>query len=157
MREHKAAPIGQEDIKVGDLGLLAKKNAMKCGIKKLSVMIFDINTDLLIPFRSRTNKFTHLESFPTVDFDISLLFDLSVRWEDILGLLQKKIREAGSYVKSVRFVDEYRGKQVPEGKKSLTMRLTIGADDRTLNSEEIENSGMGIVEFLKKKFSAILR
>ena len=145
------------DTKVGDLGLLAKKNAMKCGIKKLSVMIFDLDAGLLIPFRSRTNKFTHLESFPTVDFDISLLFDLSVRWEDIVHSLKNKIKETGSYIKSVSFVDEYRGKQVPEGKKSLTMRLTIGADDKTLNSEEIEKSGMGIVEFLKKRFSAVLR
>lgn len=145
------------DIQVGNIALLAKKNAMCCGIKKLSVMLFEINTDLLVPFKSRTNRFTHLDSYPTVDFDISLLFDVAVRWEDIYVVLSKMINQAGSYIKSARFVDEYKGKQVPEGKKSLTARLTIGADDRTLKSDEIEESGMSVVRCLEETFGAKLR
>lgn len=145
------------DVKVGDLALLSKKTSLRCGIKKLSVMLFDIDTEKLVPFRSRTNRFEHLDSFPTVDFDISLLFDASVRWEEIRAAIQKKMQQADSYVKSVCFVDEYKGKQVPDGKKSVTARLTIGADDRTLKSEEIETCALGVVKALEKKLGAMLR
>ncbi len=144
------------DTKIGDMALLSKKASLKCGIKKLSVMLFDINADLLVPFKSRTNKFEHLATYPTVEFDISLLFDTSVNWDAILKTIEGS-RKADSFVKSVSFVDEYKGKQVPEGKKSLTARLTIGADDRTLKSEEIEACAMKVVKLLEKKFDAKLR
>lgn len=144
------------NTKVGDVGLLSKKTSLRCGIKKLSVMLFDINTELLVPFKSRTNQFEHLAAYPTVEFDISLLFDTSVQWDSIRSAIENS-KKHDSLVKSVSFVDEYKGKQVPDGQKSVTARLIIGADDRTLKSEEIEASAMKVVKLLEKKFDAKLR
>ena len=50
--------LGEEHI--GDLALLSKKVSMECGIKNLAVMLLELDMDALIPFRSRTNTFTHL-------------------------------------------------------------------------------------------------
>ena len=54
-------------------------------------------------------------------------------------------------------VDEYRGKQIPQGKKSVTIRLTIGSNEKTLTSQEIENVANQVMKKLQKKMGAELR
>ena len=142
------------DVKVGDMGLLDKKVSMDCGIKNLSVMLFEIDTTLLKPLISRTNKFTHLAEYPETDYDISMLFDSSASWEEIREVIVKK--ESG-IIKNAAFVDEYRGKQIPAGKKSVTIRLTIGSKEKTLTSEEIENAANSVMKQLNKRMGAELR
>ena len=60
-------------------------------------------------------------------------------------------------LKSASFVDEYRGKQVPEGKKSVTIRLVIGADDKTLTSEQIEKVAATVTRTLEHTAGAQTR
>ena len=55
------------------------------------------------------------------------------------------------------FVDEYRGKQVPAGKKSLTLRLSIGSKEKTLTSSEIEEVASNVLNKIAKRFGAELR
>ena len=142
------------DVKIGDMGLLDKKVSMDCGIKNLSVILFEIDTTLLKPLISRTNKFTHLAEYPETDYDISMLFDSSASWEEIRDVIVKK--ESG-LIKNAAFVDEYRGKQIPAGKKSVTIRLTIGSKEKTLTSEEIENAANSVMKQLTKRMGAELR
>ena len=142
------------DVKVGDLGLVAKKVTMDCGIKNLSVMVFEMDTTLLKPLISRTNKFTHLAEYPETDYDISMLFDSSATWEEIKSVIA--VKEAGP-VKNASFVDEYRGKQIPAGKKSVTIRLTIGSKEKTLTSDEIESAANSVMKQLSKRMGAELR
>ncbi len=144
------------DEKIGEMGLLAKKVSMECGIKNLSVMLFELDATKLKPLKSRTNKFAHLAEYPETDYDISLLFESDARWTDIHDAVMGK-KKAGSLVKNVAFVDEYRGKQIPAGKKSVTLRLTIGSDEKTLTSQEIENAANQVVKKLSKVMGAELR
>ena len=142
--------------RIGDLGLLSKKVSLACGIKNLSVMLFEIDASKLVPLRSRTNKFTHLAEYPETDYDVSMLFDSGVKWTDIYDAIlgQKK---ASALLKDASFVDEYRGKQIPAGKKSVTIRLTIGSGEKTLTSQEIESAANQVMKKLEKKLGAELR
>ncbi len=142
------------DVKVGDMGLLDKKVSMECGIKNLSVMLFEIDSTLLRPLISRTNRFTHLAEYPETDYDISMLFDSSDSWDEIRDVIVKK--DSG-LIKNASFVDEYRGKQIPAGKKSVTIRLTIGSKEKTLTSEEIEKAANSVMKQLEKRLGAELR
>ena len=146
--------IYRGDVKIGDIGLVAKKVSMDCGIKNLTVLVFEIDTTLLKPLISRTNRFTHLAEYPTTDYDISMLFDSATTWEEIKAVIA--IKENGP-VKKADFVDEYRGKQIPAGKKSVTIRLTIGSNEKTLTSEEIENAAGSVMKQLSKRLGAELR
>ena len=144
--------LGEE--KVGDLALLAKKVSMACGIRNLNVMLFEIDQDSLKPFKSRTNTFTHMPEYPMTDYDISMLLDGEVQWKDVaqtIGGVKSELLHGAA------FVDEYRGKQVPDGKKSMTVRLTIGAKDKTLTSTEIEEAASNVLKKLVKRFGAELR
>ena len=146
--------ICRGDEKVGDLALLSKKVSMACGIKNLNVMLFQLDQDSLVPLKSRTNTFTHMAEYPMTDYDISLLLDGSVQWKDVLqtvGGIKSELLHGAS------FVDEYRGKQVPAGKKSLTLRLSIGSKEKTLTSSEIEEVASNVLNKIAKRFGAELR
>ena len=146
--------IYRGEEKVGDLALLSKKVSMACGIKNLNVMLFQLDQDSLVPLKSRTNPFTHLAEYPMTDYDISLLVDGSVQWKDVAQTVRGIKSEL---LHGAAFVDEYRGKQVPAGKKSLTLRLAIGSKDKTLTSAEIEEVASGVLNKIAKRFGAELR
>jgi len=134
----------------GSIGLISVQALTESGIKLISAAAFELDTAMLEAYPSRTNEFVHLPQYPLVEQDLSLLVDESMTWE--------QIREAIKYmVKDLRFVEEYRGKQIPAGKKSIMLSLRIGNDDSTMTSKQIEKKMNGIIKVLDKKCGAQLR
>ncbi len=142
------------DTQVGTFGLLSKKASMACGIKNLSVVLCELDTECLVPYKSRTNTFVHMPEHPMNEYDISMLVDSTVSWEQIRCTVESKHSEL---LHGVRFVDEYKGKQIPEGKKSVTIRILIGAKDKTLTSNEIEACANATIKTLSKRLGAEVR
>ncbi len=138
--------------KIGDLALLSKKSALACGIKVLSAVLVEIDMDALVPLKSRTNRFVHMPEFPMNEYDISFLVDSSVKWDDI-----RKCVKLNELLRDVKFVDEYKGKQIPAGKKSVTIRLVIGSDTKTLTGAEIEQVANSTLKKLSKVIGADIR
>ncbi len=142
------------DKRIGDLALLSKKAALACGIKVLSAVLVELDMDTLVPFRSRTNRFERMPEFPMNEYDLSFLVDSMVKWDDIYACVMGKKNEL---LRDVRFVDEYKGKQIPAGKKSVTVRLIIGSAEKTLTGAEIESVANSVVKKLTKGIGADIR
>jgi phenylalanyl-tRNA synthetase beta chain len=140
--------------KIGDLALLSKKAALSCGIKVLSAVLVELDMDELVPFKSRTNRFARTPEFPMNDYDLSFLVDSMVKWEEIYACAMAKKHEL---LRDVVFVDEYKGKQIPAGKKSVTIRLVIGSDEKTLTGAEIEQVANSVLKKLSKGIGADMR
>lgn len=140
--------------KIGDIALLSKKSALACGIKVLSAVLVEIDMDALKPFKSRTNRYTRLPEFPMNEYDISFLVDSMTKWSEIYDAIMNKKNEL---LNDARFVDEYKGKQIPEGKKSVTVRLVIGSGEKTLTGDEIEAVAKSVVKKLTKTIGADVR
>ena len=68
-------------------------------------MLLELDMDALIPFRSRTNTFTHLPEYPMTDYDVSVLVDGETRWDAMRDAILEKRHEL---LHGVSFVDEYR-------------------------------------------------
>ena len=148
--------IAPGDMIIGAMGLLSQKAAAACGIKNASVMLFELDIDAPPPLPSRANKFKHIPEYPINVYDVSLLFDTSVSWEDIRQCAAGK-EGPDNLLREVTFIEEYKGKQVPDGKKSVTMRFLIGSLKKTLTSEEIESCAAAIVKRLTKTLAAETR
>jgi len=138
---------------IGTIGLLTNRAKRLADIKRVQVVLFEINIDALEPLSSRENKYYPLPEYPRVDFDISLLFPELVTWLDILD----SIKDIHPYVREVIFVDQYVGKGIPVDKKSLTLRLHLGSSSATLKSDEVKKVVSLVTELLKEKFDAHLR
>ncbi len=145
--------ISKDGKIIGDVGLLSGRIALECGIKSTSVVLFELDEDALVPFKSRTNGFTKLPEFPVSEYDLSLLFDSGITWDRI----EAAVGKGGELLKRVVYVGEYRGKQIPEGKKSVTLKLFIGSNEKTLTSEEIEACASSTVRRLCHLLGAELR
>lgn len=140
--------LGQEVV--GKLGLVSIRAMSEAKIKRTNVAVFELDTGLLVPNASRDNKFTHLSQVPLVEKDLSILVNEDVTWRSISTAIKNKVKE-------VKFIEEYRGNQVPEGKKSVMLRVLLGNGDVTLTSEEINSTMDVIMEILGKKCGASLR
>jgi len=140
--------------KIGDLALLSKKAALACGIKVLSAVLVELDMDALVPFKSRTNRFVRMPEFPMNDYDLSFLVDSMVKWDEIYAAAMSK---NNALLRDVLFVDEYKGKQIPAGKKSITVRLVIGSDEKTLTGDEIEQVANSVLKRLTKTIGAEIR
>ena len=64
---------------------------------------------------------------------------------------------AKGLLKDCALFDIYRGKGVPEGKKSVAFNLVLRADDRSLTSEEADQDVKSILETLEQECGAVLR
>ena len=138
------------DEVIGNICLLSVKAMNDSKIKRTNVAIFEINVDKLIPYPSRTNEFKHIPVLPSIEKDLSLIVDENVTWEELTKYIKSK-------VSSIKFIEEYRGNQIPEGKKSIMLRVTFASENTTLTSEEINSKLDAIVRTLNRMCGAELR
>lgn len=142
--------IKQGDVTVGSMGLLSARVMADARIRRNNAAVFEINTDLLVPYTSRTNKFRHLPLFPLVQNDLSVLVDEDTPWAKIARAVENR-------VKGLEYVGEYKGDKIPRGKKSVTLRIWLGKDDATMTREEIQKEMDGIIRALQYRRGAFLR
>jgi phenylalanyl-tRNA synthetase beta chain len=72
--------------------------------------------------------------FPTSDVDLALVLDEAVGVHQVKSVLRDA---AGELCESIACFDAYRGAGVPEGSRSLGLRVRLGAEDRTLSEAEL--------------------
>ena len=135
---------------VGTLAVVAKRARRLAGIKRGELVMFEIDVDALAPLPSRDNRFDPIANYPQAGVDISLLFDASTPWQAIATAAAG----AAGEIREVAFVDDYRGKGIPDGRKSITLRLRIGVPGRTLRSEEINAIGDRVRAALGEQLAA---
>jgi len=96
--------------------------------------ILDLDLTLLQQLKPERTTYKPVRRFPTSAFDLSAIADA----RDLAGNIEQHIRQiAGELAENVDYVREFRGAPLPEGRKSVTFRITAGAQDRTLSSPEI--------------------
>lgn len=135
---------------IGKFGLLSTASMLSIKIKHTNVAVFEIDFDKLVSYSSRTNSYEHLPQLPLVEKDLSILIDEEISWNQIRDVVLK-------HVKVVDYIEEYRGDQVPNGKKSIMLKVKIENETTTMNSNEINKILNDIVDDLNKNYGAILR
>ncbi|MEP6812583.1 MAG: phenylalanine--tRNA ligase subunit beta [Actinomycetota bacterium] len=115
---------------------------------------FELDLDALFARVPEAVAFEEVSPYPEVRQDLAFVVGADVPAADLLAA----IREAGApELTSVSVFDEYRGKQIGEGKKSLAFRTAYGSLERTLTDEEAAAVRGRIVEALARRFGAELR
>lgn len=141
------------DQKVAMLALLSGKTARASQIKLTQAGVFEIEVNKLLLSSEETIQYQKLSQYPTVDYDLALLIDTQLPWEELV----KNLPKDQPLLKKVSFLEEYTGKQLPEGKKSLAFRMTFGDDTKTLSSEVVGKLAKKVLSHLEKTVGATLR
>jgi phenylalanyl-tRNA synthetase beta chain len=95
-----------------------------------------------------------LPRFPSVVRDVSVLVDSALPAAAVRGTIRSSAPAA--LVNVVEF-DRYRGKGVPEGRVSLSLRLTFRSPERTLTDAEVDAAMERIVRALADAHGAVQR
>ncbi|HEV3470408.1 MAG TPA: phenylalanine--tRNA ligase subunit beta [Pyrinomonadaceae bacterium] len=150
LREGQAARVTLDGEAVGTLGRLSEE--LSSGYKfRQPVFVGEVSLGALLATPERPVRYAPLPRFPGVARDVSLTADRRASYGEmrraILGLGIPECR-------GVALVDVYEGANLPEGKRSLTLRVEYRADDRTLRDEEVDAMHARVVEALAREFGA---
>jgi phenylalanyl-tRNA synthetase beta chain len=145
--------IGAGGRVAGRLGVVSARAMRLADIRRASVALFELDLTLLRPNASRQNQFSPIPAYPRKDVDLSLVVPAAVRWVD----LHRTLSAAHPLVRSVRLVEEYRGEQVPAGKKSLLVQIRLQSATRTLEARDVEEVAAAVLELVRAELGGELR
>ena len=102
----------------------------------------------------KDREFTELNKFPNVQRDISFNVENTIKVSDILQAIETVNK---AVIKSISLVDEYKGKNIPKGKRSLTFSLTLNSSNKTLTDNFVEQLMRKVIQNLEKKYNIEMR
>ncbi len=139
---------------LGRLGIVSKKVLKMMDIKQ-PVYFAELDWRALVKLAtSRSATFAPLPKAMPVKRDLALLLDSRVTMEEV----EKTVRESErKLLQSVSLFDVYEGKNLPEGKKSYAITMTLLDPEKTLQDKQIDAVMNKIVANLTKKLGAQLR
>ncbi len=114
----------------------------------------EINLDKLYSIANLDKKYKALPKFPAVTRDIALLVDDEIMVQQIHEIITK---QGGNMVESIKFFDVYKGKQIPDGKKSIAYSLVYRLGNKTLTDAEVNKVHDKILKSLEYQLGAQLR
>jgi phenylalanyl-tRNA synthetase beta chain len=138
MHPERAAHVEIAGHRVGDLYELHPSL-----LDRGRAALLDLDLDALQALPSQRQAYRPLRRFPTSSFDLSVVAGSHV----LVATLEDKLRQlAGDRLVSLQFLLIF---PLPPDKKSVSFRLTLGADDRTLTAEEVTRTRERVVEGIK--------
>jgi phenylalanyl-tRNA synthetase beta chain len=138
---------------LGTLGLLSANALALSGVDE-PLCAAEIGLPALYDRYPPATSARALPQFPPVDRDISIVVDETVQWRHIAAAVAALDEPA---LESLEFVTTFRGRQIPPGRKSVTMRLRFRAPDRTLTSEEVDAAMKSIIQALQSHLRGEIR
>lgn len=117
----------------GIAGAVSRKILKKWGIEH-PVYYAEIDLDAVFLKLAAPGKVRPVSKYPVVRRDIAFVVDRSVT---VAALEAKMTESAAPYIKEARLFDQYAGKNIPPGKRSLAFSLWYHKDSGTFNEDEI--------------------
>ncbi|MCF0214071.1 MAG: phenylalanine--tRNA ligase subunit beta, partial [Muribaculaceae bacterium] len=139
---------------LGRLGLLNGVLLQKFDIKQ-PVAYATLYWDDIFSLVARRNVlFAPLPKTQPVKRDLALLIDKAVSFDQVAAVVRKSEKRL---LRDVALFDVYEGKNLPEGKKSYAITMTLQDDEKTLQDKQIDAVMNKIIANLQRELGAQLR
>ena len=150
--ESAAIALGGK-LPLGEMGQLSPSLAKKYDLRD-AVFLAELNLDQLLARRNPAKSFKPLPQFPSIRRDVAMLVSETATHEAVLQTVRKT---KPANLEMVELFDVFRGKNVPEGQKSLAYAFTYRSLEKTLTDAEVNTAHLKIVEALKQNLGATVR
>jgi phenylalanyl-tRNA synthetase beta chain len=152
----RAATISTGGEGVGSVGMLGPSALAAAGLATgEDVYAAELNLDLLSKARPGAHlTITPPPRYPSIARDISIVVGETLPAETVRGTIRSAAPET---LASVGEFDRYQGKGVPDGRVSLSLRLTFRSSERTLTDAEVEAAIRKIIAALNEAHNAVQR
>jgi len=149
--ESATIQLGRQTL--GEFGLLLPVLAKKYDLRD-AVLLAELNLDLLLARRNPAKSFKPLPQFPSIRRDVAMIVPEATTHDAVLQMV-KQTKPAN--LEAVELFDVFRGKNVPEGQKSLAYAFTYRSPEKTLTDAEVNAAHTKIVEAFKTQLKAAVR
>ena len=147
------ARVVVDGVDIGCVGIVDARVAKTHGVERPTAAAELELRPLLASFPPE-NAAVDLPAFPAADRDISAIVAESVAYGDI----EREIRGLRlADLESIAFVTNFRGKQIGDGRKSVSLRLVFRKHDGTMTSEEADASVARAIARLREALGAEIR
>jgi phenylalanyl-tRNA synthetase beta chain len=153
LSEGAAAQLRLDDTVLGMAGVISGELAEAVDVSGRPA-VAEVDFDRLVEAAELEPRYRPLPRFPAVRRDLCLVLDEQVPWADLAGCVAS---EGGELTQELAFLSEYRGEQIPAGKKAVAFSVTYRAADRTLTGEEADGAVGRLVEAMEGRLGAELR
>lgn len=150
----QSADVSLDGVRLGAIGLLRPDIASAFGIEEREVYVGELSVDLLSDKALPPRLFEDLVTYPSATQDLAVVVDRSVPAAQVVALVEKA---GGKVLRRVRIFDVYEGDPVPEGKRSLALRLVMRSPERTLSEKDIGAVRRKVLGALERDLGATLR
>ncbi|MFP4476347.1 MAG: phenylalanine--tRNA ligase subunit beta [Desulfatibacillaceae bacterium] len=120
---------------------------------KTPAFVAELDVAGLLTLLPDTVTYEPLPRFPATSRDVTLILDKAVDAQSVLDTVTGRNEDL---VESVAVIDVYEGKPIPEGRKSLTVRVTYRSPERTLTDDEVNPLQQAITDGLIEAHKAEL-
>ena len=101
-----------------------------------------------------TKKSFQASDFQKSERDFAFVVDKIFK----IGLLEKIIKEIdNSIIQDVKTFDIYEGENIPKGKKSVAINVTLQSESKTFSEKDLDQISKTIIETVKEKTGATIR
>ncbi|NNC13385.1 phenylalanine--tRNA ligase subunit beta [Planctomonas sp. JC2975] len=149
----RTAEVLLDGSPIGYAGELLPQVAEDADLPRV-VGVLEVDLDRLIGVAGADKQISPISTFPAATQDLSLVVDAAVPAADVLAAV---VEGAGDLLEAAHIVDDYRGRGLPVGSKSLTFALRFRADDRTLTAAEASDAKLAGAALAGSRFGATVR
>ncbi len=116
------------------------------------VAVLELDADLLLQYADPAVRYAPLPRFPSTSRDLAVV----VGSEAPYGLIEATAREAvrAALTESITLQSIYTGERIEDGKKSVALRFTFRAADRTLTDTEVDAEVAAAASLLAERIGA---
>jgi phenylalanyl-tRNA synthetase beta chain len=150
--ESAAVTLGGK-LPLGELGQLLPTLAKKYDLRD-GVFLAEFNLDLLLARRNPAKSFKSLPQFPSIRRDVAMLVPEATTHKSVLQTV-KQTKPAN--LENVELFDVFRGKNVPEGQKSMAYAFIYRSPEKTLTDAEVNAVHEKVVAAFKSQLQAVVR
>jgi phenylalanyl-tRNA synthetase beta chain len=147
----KSAELVLDGQRIGTLGTLHPQIQTKLGLDR-ELVVFELSLETLT--MARIPAFREVSRFPALRRDLAIVVADGLPAQSVLDCVKKV---AGKLLINLELFDEYRGKGIDSGRKSLALGLTLQDSSRTLKEAEVDTVVSGVITALQTELGAQLR
>ena len=141
------------DLKIGFILIPSEKIKSFFEVSQEDIYIGEIYMNSIYDVIFPEKLFRELPRYPSSRRDLSFLFPEEILWQDVENLIWAQKMP----VERIEVFDIYKGRNIPEGKISISFSLIFRDTGKTLKSEDVEMYLKTLVNIIKKKFNVSIR
>ena len=146
----KSAQIFLGKERVGIIGEVHPNHKKGLG----NCIVLNLNLSAFYNLKCSATKMQKISKFPSVERDYALVLRKEILADEFIKTIKKESR---GLIEDVNIFDIYEGEFLPDGYKSIAVKIKYYSLDHTLKDEDINPIVSNVLNALNKNFGAYLR